>query len=201
MSKWKEVIAAVAPGLATALTGGNLLAGAAVKALADNLLGGSTGDPVADEAKIAGLVSGGMTPELRAKIIDAETMLKTEAMKIGLEEKRIDANLEIATLADVADARKTHGTGDEVIKLAWAVLVTWGALTAATLYGLYSVLAGGIEIKDVGVVATVFTVLGSTVGYISNSAQQVLSYYFGSSRGSNQKTAVMAEAISNAGKR
>jgi hypothetical protein len=201
MNKWKEVIAAVAPGLATALTGGNLLAGAAVKALADNLLGGSTGDPVADEAKIAGLVSGGLTPELRAKIIDAETMLKSEAMKIGLEEKRIDANLEIATLADVADARKTHGTGDEVIKLAWAVLVTWGALTAATLYGLYSVLAGGIEIKDVGVVATVFTVLGSTVGYISNSAQQVLSYYFGSSRGSNQKTAVMAEAISNAGRK
>lgn len=191
---WKDIVGGIAPGLATAL--GGPLAGAAVGVLAEKLLGKSSGDPVADEAKVAGMLSAGLTPELRAKVIEAETSLKVEAMRMGLEEKRIDLDTDKAYLADVADARKTAGMDKDVLGLGIAVLVIWAILTAGTLWGLYSVLLGGIEIKDVGIVATVFTVLGSTVGYVSNSAQQVLSYYFGSSRGSLIKTREMAQAIS-----
>jgi hypothetical protein len=192
MSKWKEVVGAVAPGLATAL--GGPLAGGAVALLAERLLGGSSGDSVTDEAKIAGLVAGGMTPELRTRILEAENALK-------LETRRIDADLDKAYLQDVQGARTVHGTDKDVLALGVGVLCIWGILTGATLWGLYNVLTGGIRIADVGITATVFTVLGSTVGYVSNSAQQVLSYYFGSSRGSAQKNTLMADAISTAGKR
>lgn len=94
---------------------------------------------------------------------------------------------------------KRNGRTDDrhVLILGVVVLLVWAALTTLTLVGLYDMLTGGIKITDVGIVATVFTVLGTTVGYISNSAQQVLSYYFGSSRGSQQKTTAMAEAITN----
>lgn len=77
---WKSVVGTVAPGLATVLAGP--LAGGAVKVLADKLLGGSSGDPVADEAKLAGLLAAGITPELRAKILEAEQQIKLAAVEL-----------------------------------------------------------------------------------------------------------------------
>lgn len=71
---WKAAVGTIAPGLAAVL--GGPLAGGAVKVLADALLGGSSGDQVADEAKLAGLLAGGITPELRAKILEAEQQIK-----------------------------------------------------------------------------------------------------------------------------
>lgn len=192
MSDWKKIVGIVAPGLATTLAGP--LAGGAVKILADKLLGGSTGDPVADEAKIAGMLAGGITPEIRLRLVEAENALKIETMKI-------DADLDKAYLGDVADARKAHAGNADILTLGIIILVVWALLTGATLYGLFLMLSGGVEIKDVGIVATVFTVLGSTVGYVSNIAQQVVGFYFGSSRGSTQKTVAMTDAITAAGRR
>lgn len=192
MSKWKEVVGMVAPGLATAL--GGPLAGGAVKILADKLLGGSSGDAVQDEAKLAGLLTGGITPEIKLKLVEAENALK-------LETQKIDAELDKAYLEDVQDARKTHGGNADVLTLGIIILIAWAVLTGATMWGLYLMLTGGIKVVDVGIVATVFTVLGSTVGYVSNIAQQVVGFYFGSSRGSAQKNNLMAEAIGTAARR
>jgi hypothetical protein len=192
---WKAIVGNVAPGLATAF--GGPLAGAAVGMLAKSILGETSGDKAKDEAALAEALSGGMTPELRAKVIETEASLKIEAMRMGLEEKKVEQQTEIAYLGDVADARKAHGGDKDIMWMGACVLIAWAVLTAGTLAGLYSLLHGGIEIKDVGVVATVFTVLGSVVGYVSNAAQQVLSYFYGSSRGSDRKTMAMSEAISS----
>jgi len=100
-------------------------------------------------------------------------------------------------MSDTEDKRNGRKDDQHVLVLGVVVLAVWALLSALTLLGLYHMLVGGIKITDAGIVATVFTVLGTMVGYISNSAQQVLSYYFGSSRGSQQKTTAMAEAISN----
>ena len=100
---WKQIVAGIAPGLATAL--GGPLAGGVVAVLADKLLGGSTGDPVADEAKLAGVLSGGLTPELRAQVLAAEQALKLAVIQAGLEERRIDAAADAAQIAGVQDAR------------------------------------------------------------------------------------------------
>ena len=199
MNNWKELIAGVAPGIATLLAGP--LAGGAVKILADTVLGGSSGDPVADEAKLAGLLAGGMTPEIRAKIIDADTLLKTEMIRAGIREKEIEADADKATLADVADARKTHGDNSDVLIMGCIILIAWALLMGGTMYALHEMLVGGIQIKDVGVVATVFTLLGAIVGYVSNAGQQVVGFFFGSSRGSARKTDSMVDAIASIGKR
>jgi hypothetical protein len=82
--------------------------------------------------------------------------------------------------------------------LGTVVLLGWVALTGVTLFGLYCLLTKGIDVKDVGTVATAFTILGSIMGYVSNSAQQVLGYYFGTSRGSEAKTHMLAGAVSSA---
>lgn len=193
---WKQIVASVAPGLATAL--GGPLAGGVVSVLADKLLGGSTGDPVADEAKLAGVLSGGLTPELRAQVLAAEQALKLAVVQAGLEQRRIDADLDKATLADVADARRVGGANRDLFILGAIILCAWALLTAGTLWGLFAVLTGKITL-DIAIVATVFTVVGSVVGYISNIAQQVVSFWFGSSRGSTQKTEAMASAITAAG--
>lgn len=198
---WKSAVATVAPGLATVLAGGNPLAGAAVKMLAEKLLGSSSGDPVEDEAKVAGILANGVTPEVRIAIIAADKELRLAAMQIGLEERRIDADADKAVLQDVQDARKTHGENNDILALGVIILIAWALLTGGTLFALYQMLIGGIQVKDVGIVATVFTVLGSTVGYVSNVAQQVVGFYFGSSRGSQQKTVAMADAITAAGRK
>lgn len=196
---WKQIVGAVAPGLATAL--GGPLAGGVVAVLADKLLGGSTGDPVKDEAQIASVLAGGITPELRAKILDGEQALKLAMVQAGIEERRIDADVDKAVLQDVANARQAHGASRDLFWLGVIILVAWVVLTAGTLLGLYQILTGGMKLVDAGIAATVFTVLGSLIGYVSNIAQQVVSYWFGSSRGSNEKTQAMASAITAAGRR
>lgn len=193
---WKEVVRSVAPALGTLALGP--LGGGVVKVLADKVLGGSSGDEAQDEAALAAVMAGPMTPELRAKIIESENAVKTAIIAAGIREKEIDAETERAYLADVQQARDVHRTDGSVMVMASWVLIGWLLLTLGTLGGLFAVLMGGIRLGDVGIVATVFTVIGSTLGYVSNSAQQVLSYYFGSSRGSAQKTSALTTSVISA---
>lgn len=80
----KEVLAAVAPALAGAL--GGPLAGGVVQVLAQKLLGGGTGDTAEDERRLADLLSGGITPEIRAKLIEAEHQVKLAALAVVKQE-------------------------------------------------------------------------------------------------------------------
>lgn len=197
---WRNVVGAVAPGLATVL--GGPLAGSAVKVLADKLLGGSSGDPAKDEAEIAGVLAArGDTPEVRAALIAADKEVRLAVINAGTAMRELEVKQDGQVLDDIKDARKTHGANADVLTLGVIILVAWAGLTGATLFGLYQMLTGGIRVTDVGIVATVFTVLGSTVGYVSNIAQQVVGFYFGSSRGSANKDAVLAGAITEVGRR
>lgn len=195
---WKDIVRTVAPTLGT-LAGGPLVGGV-VGVLTKTILGGSSGDPVADERELAKVLNGPMTPELQAKIVEGESLYKIETLKAGIREKEIDAETQRAYLSDVADAR--HSRKDQEIRgvmiLAACVLGGWLALTLVTLIGLFMVLMGQWHI-DPTIASVVFTVLGSVIGYTSSNAQQVLSYYFGSSRGSDSKTREMGEAIKAAG--
>lgn len=196
---WQSALKGVAPILATAA--GGPLAGGVVKILTDQILGSeASGDPVQDEATLAGILAGGVTPELRAKIIEGEALFRSEALKAGVREREIDAEVEKAYLLDVADARKSGNSADLMI-LGSVILTAWAVLTAGTLWALFSLATGGIRITDAGLAATVFTLVGSLTGYITNAAQQVLSYFYGSSRGSAIKTDALTASVSAAGRR
>lgn len=186
---FKTVIKQLAP-IAGTLIGGPL-GGMAVKVIGEAI---GMSEPTVE--RIAGAVqTGSLSPEQVVAVRQADAALKVRLRELDLDEKKIEQETEKAYLADTQDARKVHAADKGVFWLGVAVLVTMALDTAATFWLVYAILTEGLKIKDVGIVAAVFGILGTLNGYIAANAQQVLSYYFGSSRGSQEKSREMADAI------
>ena len=163
-----EFLKTLAPMLGTAL--GGPLGGAAAAFIADKL--GIESKTV--EAVTEVLNSGKMTPDQISAIKLAEMDFKKflESNKIKMEE---------IAAADRNSARNREvQVKDNTNKiLAFTVVGAFIAMVGATLMGF----------------AKVESVLaGTLVGYLSAKAEQVLAYYFGSSAGSKDKTALLAKA-------
>lgn len=194
---WKSILGAAAPGLATAL--GGPLAGGVVKILADKVLGGSTGDAVADEAKLAGLLAGGITPELRARIVEAEQAFRTEALKAGIREREIAADVEKAYVADAANARQAHAGQSWVMRLAVFINVASYIAIGGVLYGCFRILGSSVELKvDPGTAAMVGSLIGAAVQWLLQNAGQANSFAFGSSPSSRALTEKLGAAVADA---
>ena len=165
MNDW---IKTIAPMLGAALLGP--LGGAAAAFIADKL--GIESKTV--EAVSEVLNSGKMTPDQISAIKLAEMDFKKflESNKIKMEE---------IAAADRNSARNREvQVKDNTNKiLTFTVVGAFIAMVGATLMGF----------------AKVESVLaGTLVGYLSAKAEQVLAYYFGSSAGSKDKTALLAKA-------
>jgi hypothetical protein len=50
-----------------------------------------------------------------------------------------------------------------------------------------------MQMQDASMAATIFMLLGTLVGATGTAAQQVIGYWFGSSKGSADKTAAMVK--------
>lgn len=162
---WKSIVGTVAPALATAL--GGPLAGVAVKSIAAGL-----GKPDAEESEIAEIIASGDPQTLvRLKEIDTQFAKDMAAMDVDLE--RIAAQ-------DRANARDREATlgGDWTVRiLAYTIVGSFCAL-------VFSVLFGQVTAES--------TIAGAVIGYLSAKAEQVVSYYFGSSAGSKAKTDILS---------
>lgn len=154
---------------------------------------------------IAQTVTGASTPEAAEATLKADPNLalqfKLAALANEVEFRRISMEETKAFIADTADARAKHAGDRGVYWLGIAVLMTFFAVMMICLYGAYQIVSGGLSIKDVSVVAAISSFIGTIVGYVAANAQQVISYFFGSSRGSNDKTSAMAEAVKGLGVR
>ena len=174
MKDWKDLIAAVAPTIATAL--GGPMAGFAVRTLSNTLLGHENGS----EADIVQAinVSG---PDALLKIKEADN-----AFAIRLKE--LDIDIEKIGVEDRASAREREvKTGDSKTLRVLAAMVMGGFLVS-----VWFVLTGQAKgLSDPSIAATI----GTLIGYLSAKADQVVSYYFGSSHGSQLKTDAMNEAF------
>ncbi len=161
----KGVLGAVAPTLATAI--GGPLAGQAVRAIGDALGLG----PDVDEAAVAQAVSQA-TPEQLLALRKADSDFTIKMRELDIDVLAIDQR-------DRADARAmkiaTSGRATEV--LAFVVV-------AGFLGTVYAVLAGYVDgLKD----PLTATLVGTLIGYVSAKADQVVSFYFGSSSSSRAK--------------
>ena len=176
---WRGIVKAVAPTIATAL--GGPLAGLGMKALSEALLGKSDGteDEIASAMQYA---DGDQLVKLRE--IDSQFQAQMKALDVDLE--RIAA-------ADRDSARKREvGSGD-----AWTPRVIGAMALGGFLWSVYWVLSGNVSgMTDPTTVALV----GTLVGYVSAKADQVVSYYFGSSAGSAKKTEAMTDALNKVSK-
>lgn len=165
---WKKIVASVAPGIATAL--GGPLAGVAVGTLGKALLGDeAAGEDAVERAVLSA------NPEALAKIKQAELDFRAEM-------KRLDIDLEQLHQADRDSARKR-----EIAVGGYANPILAGVVIAGFFITVGYVLTGKAQVES--------ALAGALVGYVSAKAEQVISYYFGSSSGSKDKTAIMGRAF------
>lgn len=192
---WKKLVGSIAPVLGTAL--GGPMAGAAVKVIANAVLG----DENASEQQVNEAILQGLSPEAVVKLREADNAFKLRMRELDIDLAKLNAASEQAYLSDVQDARKAHASATGVYWLGIAILVTFAGVMAAVLWGSFQLLVGGITVKDVAMVATVSGLIGTVVGYVAANAQQVVGYFFGSSKGSADKTDALAAAVRGVGER
>jgi hypothetical protein len=165
---WKAAIGAIAPTVATAL--GGPLAGLAVDAV-----GSAFGWTDATKEKVEEAFSKGqMTGEQILALKQAELALVQQEKELGFK----FAELEFRD-RDSARQRESNVKDSTNKILAYAVVGGFLAVVGGTL-------AGWAKVDSV--------LAGSLIGYLSAKAEQVLSYYFGSTSGSAEKSRLLAQA-------
>jgi len=172
MAKWKDIIGSVAPSLATAL--GGPLAGAAVKTIAEKLLG----KPEATEK------------EVEQEILKAnpEALLKLREIDAEFNKAMLDAgvNLEKIAAEDRANARKREVDAHD----SWTPRILAATVIGGFIYCIVVILSGNLpSLKD----PVIAGLVGTVVGYASAKADQVVSYYFGSSVSSRSKDKAISD--------
>jgi hypothetical protein len=173
----KGVLGAVAPVLATAM--GGPLAGQAVSAIAMALGLG----PDTEEQAVAQAVAKA-SPEQLLALKMADQRFKLEMEKLGVELERI-------AVEDRSSARKREAAVRD-----WTPRILGFTIIFGFLYTVWAVMQGSVpNLRD----PTTATMVGAVIGYISAKADQVISYYFGSSAGSARKTDQMDRLLSTTG--
>lgn len=169
---WKEVAGTVAPGIATAL--GGPLAGIATQILSDKLLGKSDGTQ--DEVATA-ILTGGADALLKVKQAENEFRIKL---------KELDVKLEEIYATDRVSARDMAKT-NMVPQITLSVIFIGGYFI--TLFSLHGLLFNGEPMnKEIMVLA------GSLVGVFTRELSGIMQFWFGSSVGSKEKTAALANS-------
>jgi xanthine/uracil permease len=165
---WKKLLGTVAPTLATAM--GGPLAGLAVKTIGDAL--GITDQMPATEENISARLKDASAADLLAlKKADQEFLVKMKELEVDLEK---------AFLSDKDSARKREMAVQDNAVPRIAALVVIGFIVMSGL-----VLTGNLKVDSV--------LAGTVIGYVASACTQVLSYYFGTSKSSSDKNALIAQ--------
>ena len=165
----KSAIASIAPTLGTMLLGP--LGGTAITAL-ESAFGLSPG--AGQDGITQVMQTGAMTPDIIANVRAADQ----KHQEILAQQKKMNADYNLAMVqADVADrqgARTLQTSTKSVVvpTLAFVIVGAFVVMTASTLAG-YSHVEGALA--------------GTLVGYLSAKCEQVLAFYFGSSKSSQNK--------------
>jgi hypothetical protein len=169
---WKQVVGTVAPTIATAL--GGPLAGMAVKAIATSILG----KPEASEDEVAAAVLAG----------DPALLLQLKQCEADFNKALVDAGVQIEKIAaeDRTSARRREVDAHD----SWTPRILAATVIGGFLGCVYSVLAGHVQGMHEPLVAGL---VGTLIGYTSAKADQVISYYFGSSASSKAKDQTISD--------
>lgn len=161
-------VKAVAPTVATVL--GGPLAGLAVEAV-----GAAFGWEESTKEKVeAALTNGQLSGDQLLQLKQAELALIEKEQELGFKFAELDIRDR-----DSARNREVQVKDNTNKILAYTVVGAFVALVAGTMLGWAKVDSA---------------LAGTLVGYLSAKAEQVLAYYFGSTKGSADKTALLAEA-------
>ena len=160
-----EWLKSIAPTVATAL--GGPLAGMAVAAVSKAL--------GCDPDEVQGIISSGkLTAEQVASIQLAELELKKQAQSMNLDFEQL-------AVADRKSARDMQVATKSYLVPVLAVIIVTSFVGVVV-----STLAGFSTIDSV--------MAGTLIGYLSAKADQVLSFFFGSTAGSQRKTELLSKS-------
>lgn len=159
------------------------------------------GDGAAEVAEQVVGIAENLTGQKRAEAVaaierDPQLALQFQQLVVSreLEFERMALRRDELEIEDKKSARAAHAGNQGVFRLGIAMLVVFAAVVAASLYGAYQMLVGGVRV-DASMFAAVSGFVGTLIGYVSAKADQVISYFFGSSIGSKQKTDAMAQVV------
>ena len=193
----KSALTTIAPTLAGML--GGPMAMTAVTALegACGLSAGSGADGITNVIQ-----TGAMTPDAIAAVRAADQKHAEILSQQGIDIQKFNLDFEAAqtkaVIDDRMDARKSNAGRKEVWDIAVVILATFAVMMGVVLYGCWTILQGGITIKDVSVVAAISGLVGSVVGYVAANAQTVVNFIYGGSLGSEKKTDALAASVQQA---
>jgi len=166
-----DILKKLAPTAATLIAGP--LAGMAVKAIGDAI---GMDEPTQEKIERA-LTNGQLSGDQVVAMRQADDALKVKLAELGIRAEEL-----IVEDRKSAREREVRIGGVTVPALAWIIVMGFLAMAWGILFG---------NVKAESVIA------GTIIGYVSAKCEQVLSYYFGSSRGSDEKNGVISK-IANA---
>ena len=192
----KSALASIAPTIATMLAGP--FAGTAISAL-ESACGLAPGSGTEAITKV---LSTGMTPDITAAIRAADQKHAEIMGQQGIDLIKVNNDFQtaqmLAVIDDRKDARKSNSSHQATWWLAGAILATFALIMAAVLYGCWTLIIGGITLKDPSVVAAISGLVGAVVGYVASNAQTVVNFVYGGSLGSEKKTDALAASVQQA---
>ena len=166
---WKKTLATVAPLLGTAL-------GGPLGAVAGNAIGAALGVDSTDDAAMAAAIQKA-TPEQLLALKQADAQFKLDMAKLQIRPEELEVE-------DRKSARDAYSaTKDYVVPGLGALVV-----------GAFVAVVGGVLFGHVSVDGAL---AGTLIGYLSAKAEQVLAFYFGSSKGSKAKDDAIAVSVAN----
>lgn len=169
MSNWLDIVKSVAPTVATAL--GGPLAGLAVQALGTAM---GVDQPTVEKVKDA-LTQGQMTGDQIVALKQAEQNLLIKMRELDITEEQLSAS-------DRDSARtREEKVGDSTNRnLAYIIIASFIVLVGGVLFG-------NVRVES--------ALAGTLVGYISAKCEQVLAYYFGSSKAHEQAVTALQQSV------
>jgi hypothetical protein len=176
--------------LGTALAGP--LAGQAISMLGEAL---GLGADASETTVAAAVAQGRLSGEQIVAVQQAEQAFKLRMEELRIDVLKINAAQDAALIADTSDARRTFGTNENVFVLGCIILSAFGLLMALVLIGLFYLMTGKVNV-DPGVMTACGTLIGTIVGYVAANAQQVVSFFYGSSKGSKDSGQQLGQALS-----
>lgn len=165
MSSWKQIVGTVAPALATAL--GGPLAGVAVRTIAEKVLG----KPDASDADVAAAIASA-TPDLLLKLRQADQDFARAMADAGIQLEKLEVE-------DRASARAMQMATRDWVPGALAVVFVAGFFI---LLGVMTRAHVPPENRELVI---------AMIGTLGGAVMTILTFYFGSSRGSRTKDEIL----------
>lgn len=170
---WKSIISGIAPTIGVAL--GGPVGGAAVSFALD-ALGIKPSNNTEDNERTLEESVKNASPDQLLALRKADNDFRLKMKEIGIKEKDL-------VIKDVANARNR-----EVKVGGWSNPILAGIIVVGFFAVVWMVLSGSLGTMDKAGIAFA----GTVVGYVSAKADQVVSYYFGSSTGQDHALSLQA---------